>query len=454
MKAIWTSLLAVAVAMTASDASAQKAAEPAHWITTWTASPMNTQPSDSVWLGFYDQTVREVARLSVGGDRLRLRLSNEFGSVPVVIDSIHVALAGEGGAIQPETDRGVTFGGKRAVTLAPGAPAFSDPIDFEVAPLSHVAVSMYFKDRAAIQSYERLIPLSPPCYPVLERDRRDGVMTDFPRSLPEFERRFPDEAACAEWLLERRWGSGFACPECGHDRFWRLGRKVLTLQCRACRRETSVTAGTVMHRSHLPLKVWFTAAWLVATHKNGMSARQLWLQLGLGSYKSAWLLLRKLRAAMVDPDREPLAGLVEVDETSLPFRGGGEPARPGRSHEGKLLIAGAVEIEGKGPGRTRLAVIGDYAAASLGGFVGANVADGSTVVSDGWSGYAKLKDVKHDPRVVGDAPAHLILPWVHRVFANAKRWALGVYHGLREEHLQAYLDEFVFRLYGASGVKL
>ena len=153
MKAIWTSLLAVAVAMTASDASAQKAAEPAHWITTWTASPMNTQPSDSVWLGFYDQTVREVARLSVGGDRLRLRLSNEFGSVPVVIDSIHVALAGEGGAIQPETDRGVTFGGKRAVTLAPGAPAFSDPIDFEVAPLSHVAVSMYFKDRAAIQSY-------------------------------------------------------------------------------------------------------------------------------------------------------------------------------------------------------------------------------------------------------------------------------------------------------------
>src|SRR3954467_8583066 len=138
----------------------------------------------------------------------------------------------------------------------------------------------------------------------------------------------PDEAACAEWLLERRWGSGFACPECGHGRFWRLGRKVLTLHGRACRRETSVTAGTVMHRSHLPLKVWFAPAWLVATHKNGMSARQLWLQLGLGSYKSAWLLLRKLRAAMVDPDRAPLAGLVEVDETSLPFRAGDTPARP------------------------------------------------------------------------------------------------------------------------------
>jgi len=272
-------------------------------------------------------------------------------------------------------------------------------------------------------------------------------MTDFPRSLPAFERRFPDEATCAEWLLERRWGSGFACPGCGHDGYWRLGRKVLTLQCKACRRETSVTAGTVMHRSHLPLKVWFTAAWLVATHKNGMSARQLGLQLGLGSYKSAWLLLRKLRAAMVDPDRSPLGGLVEVDETSLPFRAGDAPSgpRPGRSHEGKLLLAGAVEIRGKGPGRARLAVIKDYSAAALGAFVAGNVADGGTVVSDGWSGYRNLKEVKHDPKVIGETPAHLVPPWIHRIFANAKRWALGVYHGLRAEHLQAYLDEFVFR---------
>ena len=212
-----------------------------------------------------------------------------------------------------------------------------------------------------------------------------------------------------------------------------------------------MTAGTVLHRSHLPLKLWFLAAWLVATHKNGISARQLWRQLGLGSYKTAWLLLQKLRRAMVDPGREPLAGLVEVDETSIPFRTKDEPvaARPGRAHEGKLLIAGAVEIKGKGPGRARLAVIGDYSGESLGGFVAAVVADGSTVVStvvsDGWSGYAALKDVRHDPKVVGPMAAHVVLPWVHRVFANAKRWGLGVYHGLRRRHLQAYLDEFVFR---------
>src|SRR5947199_6714142 len=270
-------------------------------------------------------------------------------------------------------------------------------------------------------------------------------MAELPRSLPEFEARFPDDAACARWLLEKRWPDGFRCPACGHDRAWELGRARLTLQCAACERQVSVTAGTVLHGSHLALRTWFLAAWLMATHKNGISARQLWKQLGLGSCKSAWLLVRKLRRAMVDPEREPLAGLVEVDETSIPFRAKGEPARPGRSHEGKLLVAGAVEIRGKGPGRVRLAVIDDYSAVALGAFVAAATAAGGTVVSDGWPGYRRLKEVRHDPRVVGDVPAHLVPPRIHRVFANAKRSALGVCHGLREKHLQAHLDEFVFR---------
>src|SRR4051812_11735477 len=272
-------------------------------------------------------------------------------------------------------------------------------------------------------------------------------MGDRPGSLSGVGAQFPDDAACARWLFEKRWPDGFRCPGCGHDKAWELGRGTLLVECARCHRQTSVTAGTVLHRSHLPLKLWFLAAWLVATHKNGMSARQLWLQLGLGSYKTAWLLLRKLRRAMVDPEREPLAGLVEVDETSLSFRTKDGPvaAKPGRSHEGKLLVAGAVEIVGKGPGRVRLTVIGDYSAATLNAFVAGNVVAGSTVVSDGWSGYATLTDVKHDPKVIGDAPAHLVLPWMHRVFANAKRWGLGVHHGLRRKHLQAYLDEFVFR---------
>jgi hypothetical protein len=272
-------------------------------------------------------------------------------------------------------------------------------------------------------------------------------MADLPRSLPEFEARFPDEAACARWLFEQRWPEGFRCPAGGHAKGWGLGRERLTVQCTACERQVSVTAGTLLHRSHLPLRTWLLAAWLMATHKNGISARQLWRQLGLGSYKTAWLLCAKLREAMVDPKREPLAGLVEVDETSIPFRTKDEPvaAKPGRAHDGKLLLAGAVEIQGKAPGRARLTVIEDYAAKTLQDFIAAAVAKGSTVVSDGWSGYARLKDVRHDPKIIGPMAAHVVLPWVHRVFANAKRWALGVYHGLRDKHLQAYLDEFVFR---------
>src|SRR4051812_2146962 len=221
-------------------------------------------------------------------------------------------------------------------------------------------------------------------------------MAELPRSLPEFEAQFPDEAACARWLLEKRWPDGFRCPACGHGEAWELGRERLTLQCTARERQVSVTAGTVLHGSHLSLRTWFLAAWLMATHADGISARQLWRQLGLGSYKSAWLLVRKLRRAMVDPEREPLAGLVEVDETSPPFRAKDDPvaAEPGRSREGKLLVAGAVEIVGKGPGRVRLAVIGDYSAAALNAFVAGNVVAGSTVVSDGWSGYATLTDVR------------------------------------------------------------
>src|SRR5918997_3032562 len=156
-------------------------------------------------------------------------------------------------------------------------------------------------------------------------------MIERPGSRPEFEAQVPDDAACARWLFEKRWPNGFRCPGCAHDKGWELDRGTLLIECARCHRQTSVTAGTVLHRSHLPLKLWFLAAWLVATHTNGISARQLWRQLGLGSYKTAWPLLQKLRRAMVDPDREPLAGVVEADETSLRQRRGDDPRSPGQA---------------------------------------------------------------------------------------------------------------------------
>jgi transposase-like protein len=225
-----------------------------------------------------------------------------------------------------------------------------------------------------------------------------------------------------------------------------LVTKKHTYQCSACHRQTSVTAGTVMHGSKLSLTVWFWAAYLMATHSNGISARQLWRQLGLGSYKSAWLLCAKLRRAMVDPARDPLSGLVEVDETQISYRTRDDPpAGGGRSGEGKLQVAAAVEVEGKGPGRVRLAVIKDASATTLRAFLKVSVAPGATIKTDGWSGYPGAPGVTHEPHVVGPMAAHIVLPWVHRIFSNLKTWALGVYHGLRKDHLQADLDEFVFR---------
>lgn len=270
---------------------------------------------------------------------------------------------------------------------------------------------------------------------------------DFPRSLPAFQRFFSDEAACATYLFEARWPEGFRCPQCGHDQAWELKGKAFTYECRACARQTSVRAGTVMHGSKLALMTWFWAAYLMATHSNGISATQLQKQLGLGSYKTAWLLCAKLRHAMTDPDRNPLGGLIETDESALNHRTKDEPVAggQGRSHDGKLPIIAAVEVINDRPGRLRLSALADYSASSLHGFVKANIAPGATVRTDGWSGYQGMTGVTHDPHVIGTMAAHVVLPWVHRIFSNLKTWALGVYHGLRPKHLQAYLDEFTFR---------
>jgi len=185
----------------------------------------------------------------------------------------------------------------------------------------------------------------------------------------------------------------------------------------------------------------------VASHSNGISALQLKSQLGLGSYKTAWLLLAKLRRAAVTPGRSLLEGLAEVDEAEIPFRSKDEPpgGGQGRSHRGKILIACAAEVKDRALRRIRLAKIEDFGKASLHAFIERSVAPGARVKTDGWSGYAGLQGQDHEPEVIGSMPAHILLPWVHRVFANLKRWALGVYHGLRKKHAQTYLDEFVFR---------
>ena len=164
-------------------------------------------------------------------------------------------------------------------------------------------------------------------------------MTESPASLVAFQRRFPDDDACARRLIAVRWPNGFRCPACGHDRGWELKTRLHSFECARCHRQALVVAGTLPHRTRLSLAIRFRDAYLMATHCNGISALQLQKRLGIGSYRSAWMLAAKLRRAMVTPERSPLSGLVEIDEACLPQRDKGAPPGPGRSPEGKMPVA-------------------------------------------------------------------------------------------------------------------
>jgi transposase-like protein len=272
----------------------------------------------------------------------------------------------------------------------------------------------------------------------------------YPRSVGEFQAWFRTDADCLDYLEWVRWPGGFTCPSCGYAEGWRLGDG--RYECVGCHGRTSVTAGTIFDRTRTPLTVWFTACWLFATAKDGISALSLQQSLEIGSYQTAWAMLGRLRSVLVRPGRDRLAGRVEVDETYI---GGEEPGlRGGRARGKKVLTGIAVEVkEPKGIGRCRMALLADGSSASLHPFVTGAVEPGATVITDAWMGYHGLAGLgyvhqrrsQRAARARGDDPGEL-LPAVHRVASLAKRWLLSTHQGSAEEaHLQSYLDEFVFR---------
>ena len=148
---------------------------------------------------------------------------------------------------------------------------------------------------------------------------------DYPRNINELEARFGTEEACHEYLFRLRWPDGFRCPRCGGSKAWPF--RSVRLQCGSCGHQTSVTAGPIFQDTHKPLVLWFRTMWWVTSQKNGASALGLQRVLGLGSYKTAWTWLHKLRRAMVRPGRDRLIGRIEVDRT---FVGGLEEGVRGR----------------------------------------------------------------------------------------------------------------------------
>lgn len=307
----------------------------------------------------------------------------------------------------------------------------------------------------------------PPAYmppvvtPSPQRGRRKSKEDlPFPTTLLELTRMFPDDRACSDYLVGLRWPGGVTCPKCGSATMWRID---------AWRRwecpkghQTSITAGTTMHRTKQPLLLWFYAAFLVGNLTTGISALQLQKQLGIARYETAFQLLHKLRSALVAPERGKLRGTVEVNEGYI---GGPEMARPGRAALNKASVVLAVEtirwseeVKGKDgrkrvvqrvrAGRLGMSIIPNVQKATLIPWVEATVEQGATVYTDGWASYNCLEAAGYDHHVVipnhRDPGSYLYMP--HLVISNVKAWLLGTFHGaVSRKHLTAYLNEYVFR---------
>src|SRR5437870_10323366 len=271
----------------------------------------------------------------------------------------------------------------------------------------------------------------------------------FPRSLREFQRQFASEEACQEYLAACRWPDGFKCPRCGNQRAYVMTR---LWQCAGCRHQVSLTSGTILHNTRVSLVLWFWAAYLMTTDKRGISALLLQRQLELRRYETAWMILHKLRRAMVNSAREPLRGEVEIDDTWV----GGTQAglRGSRQLKGRraALVLVAVEKRGKASGRLRMAVIPDFKATTITHFLTQNVAPGSTIFTDGLKTFTGLHEIgfQHIPRAQPlrtelRQGAKSVVPLADRAIGNLKQWLVGTHHGVSRAQLQVYLDEFVFR---------
>ena len=273
----------------------------------------------------------------------------------------------------------------------------------------------------------------------------------FPKTLREFQFKFASEEACQQYLAACRWPDGFVCPRCGERRAYEL-MKFRRWECAGCGHQVSLTAGTILHNTKTPLTVWFWAAYLMSTDKRGVSALLLQRQLALPRYETAWMMLHKLRRAMVNLAREPLRGEVEVDDTWV----GGPQAglRGSRQLKGRkaALVIVAVEKRGRATGRARMAVIPDFKGPTVTAFLKQNLAPGSTLYTDGLKSFTGLAEAgfKHVPRnqplrIDLRKGAKSVVPLADRAIGNLQQWLIGTYHGVSREQLQVYLDEFVFR---------
>ena len=269
-------------------------------------------------------------------------------------------------------------------------------------------------------------------------------------SMSDFLNGYGTEAQCAAALEKARWPSGFHCPRCGASAYSRVrGRTHPLFQCRACRHQTSLIAGTVMQGTKLPLKTWFLAIYLVSQAKTGLSALALKRVLGV-SYPSAWLIGHKLMQAMVEREAcYRLDGPVLVDDAYL----GGERSggKAGRGSENKVAFVAAVSLNAQGhPLRAKLTPVPGFSLAAIGQWARTNLTPGSAVLSDGLACFAAVASAgcMHQATVVGGRkPKELpAFKWINTVLGNLKTSLSGSYHAFKfRKYAPRYLGAFAYR---------
>lgn len=260
----------------------------------------------------------------------------------------------------------------------------------------------------------------------------------------QFTDRFTDEEACRKYLFSRRWPNGYACPRCGGGIYSFVSTRGL-YQCRYCRYQVSVTAGTVMEKTRTPLRVWFWMMFLIANQKTGVSILGASRMLGI-SYKRAWLIAHRIRSAMEDRDKNyKLSGVVELDDAY--FGAKGKPGKRGRGASGKTPVLVAVSVDGDRPGYASMRVMPNLSAPEIRKANEEMIEEGSTVITDGFLAYSlALTSFDHRVKVIHDPKtASKKLPWVHILIANVKGALRGVQHGVSPPRLQDYLSESCWR---------
>ena len=260
-------------------------------------------------------------------------------------------------------------------------------------------------------------------------------------SYAQFLKRFPNEKACAEYLYNVKWPDGFVCPICGHRHGYALNRPG-RYQCAKCRHQTSLTANTVMHRTHLPLTKWFWAIYLVACDKRGISALTLACRISV-SYETAWYLLCRIRKAMETRDAHyTLGGIIEFDDSYFGAKIKGVRGR-GAGNQG-VFVAVEKDADGR-PQYLKMLITPNVQIPSVESFVQDNLEPGSVVETDGYKSYRKplAKNYSHHAEDFNPNIEHL--KWLHRIIGNAKAFINGTYHGTSTKHLQMYLSEFCYR---------